>query len=101
MARDLKWELENTPEGKSFRSYLGPRAKPTEYFGDILGPLGTQFGLDIRVNVWEKKKIEHMDLLFLIGADVLCGGCGGQKTCLNSTRVLGAGPREIELMVGS
>ena len=95
LACDLKWEVETPPKGKSFGSYLGPRKKPTRYIGHIPGPVGIKFGPDIVVNVWEIKLVEHVDLLFLIEADILCGGSGGQNTCFNSIRALGGGHREV------
>ena len=42
-----------------------------------------------------------MDPLFLIVGDILCGGCGGQNTCVISIRALGAVNQEVEFTVGS
>ena len=100
LARNLNWEVETPPEGKSFGSYLGPVGKLTQYFGHIQGPVGIRFGLDIMVNVREIKVVEHVDPLFLIGADVLCGGSGGQDTCFNSIWALGGGHKEVEFTMG-
>ena len=55
--------------------------------------MGIRFGPDFVVNVWGIKVVEHADPLFLIGADILCGGSGGQNTCFNSIWALGGGQR--------
>ena len=52
------------------------------------------------VNFRENKVVEHEDPLFLIGADVLCRGSGGQNTCSNSIQVLGGGHGEVEFTMG-
>ena len=62
--------------------------------------MGIRFSPDIVVNVWEIKVVEHADLLFLIGADVLCRDSGGQNTCFNSTWALGGGDGEVEFTMG-
>ena len=95
LASNLNWEVETPPKGKSFGSYLGPGGKLTRYFGHILGPVGIRFGPDIVLNVWEIKVVERVDPLFLIRADVLYGGSGGQTTCFNSIWALGGGHREV------
>ena len=100
LAHNLNWEVETPPKGKSFGSYLGLGGKPTQYFGHILGPVGIRFGPDIVVNIWEIKVVEHVDPLFLIGEDILCGGSGGQNTCFNSIQALGGGHREVEFTMG-
>ena len=100
LAHDLNWEVETPSEGKSFGSYLGPGGKPTQYFGHISGPVGIRFGLGIVVNVREIKVVEHANPLFLMGADVLCGGSGGQNTCFNSIQALGGGHGEVEFTMG-
>ena len=77
LAHNLNWEVETPPKGKSFGSYLGLGRKIPRYYGHIPGPIGIRFSPDIVVNVREIKVVEHSDPLFLIGADVLCGGSGG------------------------
>ena len=52
------------------------------------------------VNVREIKVVEHVDLLVLIGADILRSGSEGQNTCFNNIWVLGAGYGEVEFTVG-
>ena len=100
LACNLNWEVETPPEGKSFGSYLGLGGKPSRYFGCIPGPMGIRFGPYIVVNVQEIKLVEHVDPLFLKGADILCGGSRGQNTCFNSIQKLGGGHREVEFTVG-
>ena len=61
--------------------------------------MGIRFGPDIVVNTQEIKVVGYVDPLFLIGADVLRGGSGGQNTCFNSIQVLGGGHGEVEFTV--
>ena len=76
LAHDLNWEVETPFNVKSFRSYLCPYGKPTQYFGRILGPIGIRFGPDIVANIREIKVVEHIDLLFLRGVDILFRSSG-------------------------
>ena len=93
LAYKVNWEVETPLDFKSFSSYLGPRGKPTRYFCCIPRPIGIRFGLDSIVNVQEIKVVKHVDLLFWIRVDILCGGSGGsgaQNTSFNSIWVLRA-----------
>ena len=63
--------------------------------------IGICYSPNIAANVWEIKVVKYTDLLFLIGAGILCGGFGGQNTCSNSIQALGAGHGKVEFMVGS
>ena len=51
--------------------------------------MGIRFGQDIIVNIWEIKVVENIDLLFMIGADILCRGSRGRIPALIAYRCWG------------
>ena len=100
LAWDLNWEVDTPTKGKTFGSYLRPGGKPNKNSSLVPRPIGIRFSPDIIINIQKIKVIEHSDLIFLIGADILCRGSGSQNTCFKSIWSLGTGHGKIDFTVG-
>ena len=58
-------------------TYYGPGGVERAYAGCVVGPVRLCFGTEVVVALPEIKVITHPKPLFLLGADVLCGGRKG------------------------
>lgn len=64
-------------KGAEFGTYFGPGSAEKPYAGRVAGPVVLNFGREVSLELKELKLIHHPEPLFLIGADVLCGGRAG------------------------